>query len=116
MGKVIGPAKDKKIPHATKDAVLELIEEAKKRAEIIDDARNSLTMRLRDLGGVVRLAGDFASEDGSEYITKEHIKQAIEEAKPIEYQLQERYGSVWKGIEKDSVINPEYGKIGSSYI
>jgi lon-related putative ATP-dependent protease len=108
--------KDKKIPHATKEAVMGVIEEARKRARIIDDQRNSLTLRLRDLGGVIRLAGDLAVDEESKLIEAKHIKSAIDEAKPIEYQLQERYGSVWKGIEKDQIVNPEYGKIGSSYL
>jgi predicted ATP-dependent protease len=108
--------KDGKIPHATRESVEELIKEAEKRAKIVDDQRNSLTLRLRDLGGVIRLAGDFATEEGSKFIQVRQIKQAIEESKPIEYQLQERYGSVWKGIEKDQIINPEYGKTGTSYI
>ena len=109
-------AKDKKIPHAKKDAIELIIEEALKRARVLDDARNSLTLRLRDLGGVIRLAGDFAKHEKSEYITEEYIKHGIEEAKPIEYQLEERYGSVWKGIEKDKIISPEYGKSGASYL
>ncbi len=108
--------KDGKIPHATRDAVEAVIEEAAKRAKVIDDKRNSLTLRLRDLGGVIRLAGDLAKDEGSELIEVEHIQAAIDESKPIEYQLQERYGSVWKGIEKDQIINPEYGKMGSSYL
>jgi predicted ATP-dependent protease len=108
--------KDGKIPHATRESVEEIIKEAVKRARIVDDQRNCLTLRLRDLGGVVRLAGDFATEEESKFIEVKHIKQAIEESKPIEYQLQERYGSVWKGIEKDQIINPEYGKTGASYI
>ncbi len=107
--------KDKRIPHATKDAVEELLEEARKRASVLDDARNSLTLRLRDLGGVVRMAGDLATTENAKFIEKKHIKEAIEEAKPIEFQLQERYGSVWKGIEKDEIISPEYGKMGRSY-
>jgi len=108
--------KDGKIPHATREAVEAVVEEACKRAQVVDDQRNSLTLRLRDLGGVVRLAGDLAIDEGSGYIETSHIKAAIDEAKPIEYQLQERYGSVWKGIEKDQIINPEYGKTGSSYL
>ncbi|MCX6695249.1 MAG: AAA family ATPase, partial [Candidatus Altiarchaeota archaeon] len=108
--------KDAKIPHATKEALLDVIAEARKRAKVVDDARNSLTLRLRDLGGVVRLAGDLAVEEGAKLIERKHIKEAVNEAKPIEYQLQEKYGSVWKGIEKDQIVNPEYGKIGSSYL
>jgi predicted ATP-dependent protease len=108
--------KDGKIPHATMSAVEDLIEEARRRAKVIDDARNSLTLRLRDLGGVLRMAGDFATSEKSKFIESKHIKEAIEESKPIELQLEERYGSVWKGIEKDQVVNPEYGKLGKSYI
>ncbi|MFH0863370.1 MAG: ATP-binding protein [Candidatus Altiarchaeota archaeon] len=107
---------DRKIPHATVESVEAIIEESSKRARMIDDQRNCLSLRLRDLGGVVRLAGDFATDEKSEYIEIAHIRQAIEESKPIEYQLQERYGSIWKGIEKDQVINPEYGKTGTSYL
>jgi predicted ATP-dependent protease len=109
-------AKDGKVPHAKRSAVKDIVEEASKRARIIDDQRNCLTLRLRDLGGVIRLAGDLAGEEGAELIEPKHVKEAIDECKPIEYQLQERYGSVWKGIEKDQIVNPEYGKIGSSYI
>ncbi|MFH1402715.1 MAG: ATP-binding protein [Candidatus Altiarchaeota archaeon] len=109
-------SKDGKIPHATREVVEILIDEARKRARLVDDARNSLTLRLRDLGGVIRLAGDFATDEGDKLIEKQHVIEAIDQAKPIEYQLQERYGSVWKGIEKDQIINPEYGKIGSSYL
>jgi len=108
--------KDKKIPHATRESIDLVIEESAKRALALDDARNSLSLRLRDLGGVVRLAGDYAILEGSKLIEPRHVKESIEEAKPIEYQLQERYGSVWKGIEKDSIIAPEYGKGGSSYL
>ena len=108
--------KDGKIPHATKQAVFDLIDEGVRRAKLIDDARNSLSLRLRDLGGIIRLAGDFAKDEESEFIEPKHICEAIDESKPIETQLQERYGSVWKGIEKDQVINPEYGKTGTSYL
>ncbi len=108
--------KDGRIPHAKRDAVINIIEEGVKRARIVDDQRNCLTLRLRDLGGVIRLAGDLANDEGSKYIDSVHIEQAIEESKPIEYQLQERFGSVWKGIEKDQIINPEYGKTGTSYL
>jgi len=107
--------KDKKIPHATQHAAKLVVDEGAKRARLIDDARASLTLRLRDLGGVVRMAGDFAVMEKSKYIEAKHIKEAINESKPIEYQLQERYGSVLRGIERDQIISPEYGRIGESY-
>ena len=107
---------DGRIPHATKDAVIEIIAEAEKRAKIIDDAKNSLTLRLREIGGIVRTAGDFAVFEGSEFIERRHIKKSIDESKPIEYQLQERYGSLWKGLEKDAGINLNQDHMGSSYL
>ena len=47
-----------------------LIGEARRRADVIDDQKNSLTLRLRDLGGVVRMAGDMAIMDGSDLIER----------------------------------------------
>ena len=46
--------KDRKIPHFSKDAVDEIIEEARRRA----NRKGHLTLRLRDLGGLIRAAGD----------------------------------------------------------
>lgn len=107
---------DGKIPHATKDAIEEIIKEAKKRALSIDGVRNALTLRLRDLGGVIRLAGDRAFLEGSEFIEERHIKKCVSDTKPIEYQLKERYGSVWKGIEKDSNVSLDVGDGGEGYL
>ena len=64
---------DGKIPHATRKAVELLIQDAKRRAKVIDDQRNSLTLRLRDLGGVVRMAGDMAVMEGSNLIEEKHM-------------------------------------------
>ena len=45
--------KDGKIPHFSKSAVEEIVFEAKRRAE----RKGKLTLKLRDLGGLVRAAG-----------------------------------------------------------
>lgn len=95
---------DGRIPHATSDAVKEIIEEAVKRANDVDNVRNALTLRLRDLGGVVRVGGDFAIHEGSEFIEREHIKRSVVESRAIEHQLRDRYGSLWKAYEKDDVV------------
>ncbi len=93
--------KDGRIPHANRGAMGEIVAEAKKKAKEMDNARDALTLRLRDLGGIVRLAGDLAVDDGSKVIEKKHVKRAISEAKSIEHQLFDRYGSVWSGLKKD---------------
>ena len=46
--------------------------------------------RLRELGGLVRIAGDLAAEDGSPYTTREHVALARSIAKPLEQQVADR--------------------------
>ncbi|MEM3512715.1 MAG: ATP-binding protein [Thermoplasmata archaeon] len=92
---------DGKIPHATRAAVIEIIEEARKRAKKIDKAENALTLRLRELGGLIRAAGDLAVITRSEYIDAEHIKKALENAKTAEEQIKEKYGSVQGGVNRE---------------
>jgi len=92
--------KDGKIPHATKKAVDSLIEEAKKEARIVDDA-SGISLRLRHLAGIIRMAGDMAVLEDSEFIEKKHIENAIKNSKSVEEQLTERYGSSWKAGTSD---------------
>ena len=92
---------DGKIPHATRKAVELLIDNAKRRAETIDDQKNALTLRLRDLGGVLKMAGDMATMDGSEFIGENHMRFAVKNAVSIEDQIIERYKSFENAIEKD---------------
>lgn len=92
---------DKRIPHANQGALRALIAEAKRRAETLDGMKNSLTLRLRELGGLLRTAGDLAVRDKSRYIKEEHIKEAIEHAKTAEEQIKDKYGSLYKGLARD---------------
>ena len=92
---------DGKIPHATRKAVELLIQDARRRAKAIDDQRNSLTLRLRDLGGVVRMAGDMAVMEGDNLIEEKHMLFAIENAVSIEDQILKRYSSFQNAMEKD---------------
>src|SRR4029077_2335375 len=61
-------ATDGRIRPATREAIQELILEARRRAELIDGRRNALTLRLRDLGGLIRTAGALAAIGGSEFL------------------------------------------------
>ncbi len=104
---------DKKIPHATKEAVTDIIEEAKRRARDIDKQEKSLTLRLRDLGGLVRAAGDLVVTEGDEIIEARHIKRALERSKTVEEQIKEKYGSYYTGIsaemsEAQKSVQPNY--------
>lgn len=78
---------DKKIPHFTKDAIAEVIREAQRRA----NKRGELTLRLRELGGLVRTAGDLAVERGNEKTTAQDVVDAKSTAKSLEQQVADRY-------------------------
>lgn len=92
---------DAKIPHATREAVGLVIEEARKRAKTIDNRDKSLTLRLRELGGLIRAAGDVAVVEGAELIEARHIKEALRRSRPVEEQIKERYGSYIGGVSSD---------------
>jgi Lon-like ATP-dependent protease len=79
--------KDERIPHFSKDAVEVIIEEARKRA----NRKGHLTLRLRDLGGLVRAAGDVAKEEKAKLVRPEHIKKAKLVARTLEKQLADKY-------------------------
>lgn len=92
---------DGKIPHATKEAVEILIKEAKKRAYLIDEEKDAFTLRLRDLGGVIRMAGDLAVMEESSVISKKHMSLAVIKSLSIEDQILKRYESYEKAIQRD---------------
>ncbi|OYT59404.1 peptidase, partial [Euryarchaeota archaeon ex4484_178] len=93
-------AMDGRIPPATRDAVLAIIEEGKRRAKVID-VENGLTLRLREMGGLIRAAGDLAIYNGDKYIERKHIEYAVRIAKPVEEQISERYGTYEAGVARD---------------
>jgi ATP-dependent Lon protease len=94
-------AVDGRIRPATKEAILELIKEARRRAEVIDGRRGALTLRLRELGGLIRTAGDLAAVAGSEFLEASHFKSALERARSIEEQIKAAYGSFSGGLRQD---------------
>jgi ATP-dependent Lon protease len=91
---------DGRIAHATMDAVECIIEEGKSRAKA-DNHPSGLTLRLREMGGLIRAAGDLAKMENAELITAEHIRRAIKRSRPVEEQIKEKYGSYMKGLSKD---------------
>ena len=79
--------KDKKIPHFSKEAVEAIVEEARRRA----NRKGHLTLRLRELGGLIRAAGDMAVEDKAKLVMKKHIVGAKRIARTLEQQLADKY-------------------------
>ncbi|MBI2558155.1 ATP-dependent protease LonB [Candidatus Woesearchaeota archaeon] len=79
--------KDKKIPHFSVEAVEAIVEEAKRRA----NRKGHLTLRLRELGGLIRAAGDMAVEDKSKFVMKKHIVGAKKIARTLEQQIADKF-------------------------
>jgi Lon-like ATP-dependent protease len=79
--------KDGRLPHFTDDAIEEVILEARRRA----GRKGHLTLKMRNLGGLVRVAGDIARADDAEYTTRDHILQAKGRSRSIEQQLADDY-------------------------
>lgn len=96
--------RDGRIPHATFKAVEAIITEASRKALVYEEAHNGLTLRLRELSGIIRMAGDIAVGENSQFIEPQFVTRAIERAKTIEEQLSDKYGSVWKaGMSETSL-------------
>jgi len=93
--------RDGRIPHATPEAVEAIVAEARQRAKSIDN-QGGLTLRLRALSGIVKMAGDFAKSEGSALIEKKHVMLAKDAGKPAEEQIAKRYGSVFKASVADA--------------
>ncbi len=79
--------KDKKIPHFSAEAVDAIVEEARRRA----NRKGHLTLRLRELGGLIRAAGDMAFEDKSKLVMKKHIVSAKKIARTLEQQIADKF-------------------------
>lgn len=78
--------KDAKIPHFTYDAVIEIIHDARRKA----GRKKRLTLNLRELGGLVRAAGDIAVDEGAALVTPEHVQKARGLAQTLEQQISRR--------------------------
>ena len=67
----------------------------------MDGIDNSLSLRLREMGGLVRSAGDIASVNGEPLIEERHIQIAVKRSMTAEEQIKERYGSYMQGLSSD---------------
>jgi Lon-like ATP-dependent protease len=79
--------RDGKIPHFDSGAVEEIIREARRRA----GRKGHLTLKLRDLGGLVRVAGDIAHGENAPLTTAAHVLKAKSIARSVEQQLAYQY-------------------------
>lgn len=79
--------RDGKIPHFDRSAIEEIIREAKRRA----GRKGHLTLKFRDLGGLVRVAGDIAHGENAPLTTAQHVLKAKNIARSVEQQVAHQY-------------------------
>lgn len=97
--------KDGKISHFTKDAVGEIIRESKRKA----GTRDKFTLKFRELGGLIRAAGDIALERKHKYVSAEDVLDGKKKARTLEQQV----GDVYLEKKKEyNILITTGGKIG----
>jgi ATP-dependent Lon protease len=99
--------KDGQIPHFTKSAVSDIIDEARRRA----GQKGKLTLKLRDLGGLVRAAGDIAKEQGDVLVTPKHLTAAKKLARSLEQQIADKHIERKKDYEVIRTTGKEVGRV-----
>jgi len=99
--------KDKKIPHFTKEAVEEIIFEARKKAT----RKNHLSLKLRELGGIVRSAGDIAKGKNLPLVTKQEVMDAKKLSSTLEQQMVEKMMDVKKEYDIYKTTGKKIGRV-----
>ena len=97
--------KDGKIPPFDKYAVGEIIREGQRRS----GRKGELTLRFRELGGLVRVAGDIAVQQGKKVATVEDVLTARRTARSLEKQMADR---VVDSHKKYSMFRTEGEEVG----
>jgi Lon-like ATP-dependent protease len=100
-------ANDKKIPHFNREAVMMIIEEARRMA----NRKSHLTLRFRELGGLVRAAGDIAQEQKAKLVTKAHFEKAKTIARTLEQQIADKFIERKKEYEVIIVEGQRVGRV-----
>ena len=99
--------KDEKIPHFDKYATAEIIREAQRRS----GRKGKLTLRFRELGGLVRVAGDMAVQDGRDLVTRDDVVLARRIARSLEQQIADRSVEGHKAYETFLTEGTAVGRI-----
>lgn len=98
--------KDGKIPHADRAAVNLVLDEARNIARKVDNSKG-LTLRLRNLIGIIKMSGDIAAMQKAEFITKKDVELAVKESKTVEEKVREKYGTWWGAEAADHGIKTD---------
>jgi len=98
---------DGKIPHFDPSAIDEVIREARRRSS----RKGHLTLKLRDIGGLIRVAGDIARQEGTPLATAAHVVAAKKTARSIEDQVSDEITRHLREYEMTVVEGTRVGRV-----
>jgi Lon-like ATP-dependent protease len=98
---------DGKIPHFDQSAIDEIIREARRRS----NRKGHLTLKLRDMGGLIRVAGDIARQENASLTTAAHVVTAKKTARSIEDQVSDEITRHLREYEMTVVEGTRLGRV-----
>jgi Lon-like ATP-dependent protease len=98
---------DGKIPHFDQSAIDEILREAKRRS----NRKGHLTLKLRDMGGLIRVAGDIARQENAILTTSVHVITAKSTARSIEDQVSDEITEHLREYEMTIVEGTRVGRV-----
>src|SRR5512136_444469 len=98
---------DGKIPHFDQSAIDEIIREARRRS----NRKGHLTLKLRDMGGLIRVAGDIARQENATITTAAHVTTAKLTARSIEDQVSAEITQHLREYEMTVVEGTRFGRV-----
>jgi Lon-like ATP-dependent protease len=98
---------DGKIPHFDQSAIDEIIREARRRS----NRKGRLTLKLRDMGGLIRVAGDIARQENAPITTAVHVTTAKKTARSIEDQVSDEVTRHLREYEMTIVEGTRIGRV-----
>jgi Lon-like ATP-dependent protease len=99
--------KDGKIPHFSKTGVKVILDQARKMA----NRKNQITLRFREIGGLIRAAGDVAMSEDAKLVEPKHIFKAMKVAKTLEQQMADTFVERKKEYEIIITKGKEIGRV-----
>jgi ATP-dependent Lon protease len=98
---------DGKIPHFDQSAIDEVIRESRRRS----NRKGHLTLKLRDMGGLIRVAGDIARQENAPLTTAAHVVTAKKTARSIEDQVSDEVTRHLREYEMTVVEGTRIGRV-----
>jgi ATP-dependent Lon protease len=95
---------DGKIPHMTMEAARLVIDEGLRRGREVDHKEHAFTLRLRELGGLIRASGDIAVFKEHKLTEAEDVKEALKTYLPVEEKIKKYYGNLSAAFSSESTI------------